>query len=199
MCDGPFGSDMKSSHYSDEGIRLIRLQNIGQGYFDDSDKAYVPEEHFAALPGHDAKPGDLIVAGLGDQNHPVGRACLVPDSVDRAMVKADCFRVRLDEKHLLHVFAMLFLCSSIARIGVAEQMRGATRDRMNLTGLAQLCVIVPPLKEQSAIATYLYHETAQIDALITKVRDHIEKLREYRIALISAAVTGKIDVRGEAV
>ena len=55
MCDGPFGSDMKSSHYVDEGIRLIRLQNIGNGEFDDTDKAYIAEAHFRSLPGHDVR------------------------------------------------------------------------------------------------------------------------------------------------
>jgi type I restriction enzyme S subunit len=54
---------------------------------------------------------------------------------------------------------------------------------------------VPPINEQRAIAYVLNHETVGIDALISKIRDGIEKLREYRTALISATVTGKIDVR----
>lgn len=56
----------------------------------------------------------------------------------------------------------------------------------------------PPLAEQRAIAAFLDRETSKIDALISKVRDGIELLKEYRTALISAAVTGKIDVREEA-
>jgi len=53
----------------------------------------------------------------------------------------------------------------------------------------------PPLPEQRAIVAFLDRETAKIDALIAKVREVIERLKEYRTALISAAVTGKIDVR----
>ena len=56
-------------------------------------------------------------------------------------------------------------------------------------------VFSPPLREQQAIADYLDRETGKIDALIEKVVDAVAKLREYRTALISAAVTGKIDVR----
>jgi len=52
-----------------------------------------------------------------------------------------------------------------------------------------------PINEQKSIASFLDRETARIDALISKVREGIEKLREYRAGLISAAVTGKIDVR----
>jgi type I restriction enzyme S subunit len=56
-------------------------------------------------------------------------------------------------------------------------------------------VCAPPVEEQRSIATYLDRETARIDALIAKVREAIERLKELRTALISAAVTGKIDVR----
>ena len=54
---------------------------------------------------------------------------------------------------------------------------------------------IPPIDEQRAITAFLDRETARIDALIGKVHESLEKLREYRTALISAAVTGKIDVR----
>ncbi len=57
-------------------------------------------------------------------------------------------------------------------------------------------VVVPPTDEQSVIATFLDRETGRIDALIEKTEQSIELLREKRAALITAAVTGKIDVRG---
>ena len=57
---------------------------------------------------------------------------------------------------------------------------------------------IPPPKEQRAIAAFLERETAKIDALIAKIRDAIDRLKELRTALISAAVTGKIDEREEA-
>ncbi len=54
---------------------------------------------------------------------------------------------------------------------------------------------LPPLEEQLAIASYLDRETAKIDALVAKVETTIERLKEYRSALITAAVTGKVDLR----
>ena len=54
---------------------------------------------------------------------------------------------------------------------------------------------LPLLPEQAAIAAYLDEETTKLDALVRKVEEAIERLQEYRIALITAAVTGKIDVR----
>jgi restriction endonuclease S subunit len=59
-------------------------------------------------------------------------------------------------------------------------------------------VAVPPEHEQRAIVSFLDRETARLDALTAKVREAIERLREFRTALVSAAVTGKIDVRSAA-
>jgi len=67
---------------------------------------------------------------------------------------------------------------------------------LGLDDVNNLSILVPPLFEQEAIVAYLDRETARIDTLVAKVREHIDRLREYRTALISAAVTGKIDVRG---
>jgi restriction endonuclease S subunit len=57
---------------------------------------------------------------------------------------------------------------------------------------------MPPIDEQRAIAAFLDREAAKIDALVAKVREAIERLKELRTAIVSAAVTGKIDVREEA-
>ena len=63
--------------------------------------------------------------------------------------------------------------------------------------LKHLLIPFPPLDEQRAIADFLDRETARIDKLASRVKTAIERLQEYRTALITAAVTGEIDVRGE--
>ena len=71
----------------------------------------------------------------------------------------------------------------------------AAQPHLNAEELGNCLVFLPPLTEQHVIADFLDRETAKIDALSGKVKEAIKKLREYRSALISAAVTGKIDVR----
>jgi restriction endonuclease S subunit len=63
--------------------------------------------------------------------------------------------------------------------------------------LASVSLVRPPVSEQRAIAAFLDRETERIDTLIAKKERQIELLQETRAALISAAVTGKIDVRQE--
>jgi len=74
---------------------------------------------------------------------------------------------------------------------------GAAQPKLTAENLGIIPLPAPPINEQHFIATFLDRETARIDALIEKVRQSIDLLREYRTALISAAVTGKIDVRKE--
>ena len=76
---------------------------------------------------------------------------------------------------------------------------GGGQPNLSQDDLRNIRIPAPTLPEQHAIATFLDHETGHIDVLTTKVHESIAKLREYRTALISAAVTGKIDVREELV
>jgi type I restriction enzyme S subunit len=71
-----------------------------------------------------------------------------------------------------------------------------TRKRFSLADLQSLRFSLPPRSEQDAIAQWLKGATGAFDALVTEARRAIELLQERRTALISAAVTGKIDVRG---
>ena len=70
---------------------------------------------------------------------------------------------------------------------------------MNQQQVGDMPIALPSLEEQKAIVVHIDDEARRIDTLIHKIHESIEKLREYRTALISAAVTGRIDVRGEVV
>ena len=93
--DGPFGSNLKSSHYTHEGIRVVWLQNIGVGDFIGDDKAFISRAHFADLAKHECVPGDVLIGTLGDPNlRRVPVAIFDPLALD----KADCVQARVDEK-----------------------------------------------------------------------------------------------------
>ena len=74
----------------------------------------------------------------------------------------------------------------------------SAQPHLNAEELGEALILLPLLPEQQAIAGFLDRETARLDALVARVREAIDHLKELRIALISAAVTGRIDVREEA-
>ncbi|UCA51847.1 restriction endonuclease subunit S [Streptomyces sp. WA6-1-16] len=191
LTDGPFGSSLTSSHYSNEGARVIRLGNIGSAEFRSSDEAYIPLEYFHELQHHEVKPGDLIIAGLGDSNHPVGRACLAPESLGPAIVKADCFRARLDESRLTHRYAAWALSSSAVSQQIRTLTRGTTRTRINLDVVREIQVPMPLLGEQHRIAEFLDAETARIDSLSEARNRQLALLNERTSTLIFDAVRGR--------
>ena len=135
ITDGPFGSNLKTAHYTDSGPRVIRLQNIGDGVFRHED-AHISEEHYMSLIQHSVKAGDLVVASLGET---LPRACLVPNWVPPAIVKADCIRVRL-HPDLNPSYVSFALQRPELRRETATLIKGVGRPRLGLQGIKSLAV-----------------------------------------------------------
>ena len=111
------------------------------------------------------------------------------------MVKADCFRFRLDVTKVIPRFAAYQLnTSSTTDAGFLSS--GSTRSRIPLSIMATRRLGIAPVPEQTAIAAFLDREIAKFDELTAEAQRSIDLLQERRTALISAAVTGQIDVRG---
>ncbi|MEA1866945.1 MAG: restriction endonuclease subunit S [Thermodesulfobacteriota bacterium] len=193
-CDGPFGSGLKSQHYTDYGIRVIRLQNIGSGHFNDRNTAYISRAHYNTLGDHSVIAGDLLVAGLGEERIPAGRACIAPDRIEPAMVKADCFRFRLRKDLVLPEFIAHDL-SATAKAATACLSRGATRLRINLSSMSSRAIAFPKLQEQKQILSNVYRDIREAEVAISHREREITLLREFRTRLIADVVTGKLDVR----
>ncbi len=140
------------------------------------------------------RAGDIVYAIRGS----IGAAEIVPYELEGANLTQDAARV--SPAAAFNVVWLLFVLRSPPVFAQLEaRATGATIRGINIRDLKRAYIPVPPKIEQDAIAAFLDCETAKIDALIAKVREAIERLKEYRTALVSAAVTGKIDVRGEAV
>jgi hypothetical protein len=133
LTDGPFGSNLKTAHYTDAGPRVIRLQNIGLGSFRD-ERAHIAPEHFERLVKHAVRPLDIVAASLGEH---APRACLVPPWLGPAIVKADCIRVRARDG-IEPAFLMWLLNSPATRSQAATSIKGVGRPRLGLGGMRQL-------------------------------------------------------------
>ncbi len=143
--DGPFGSNLKSDHYVSDGVRVIRLQNIGIGQLIDTDKAFISLEHFNSISKHECLPGDVLIGTLGDPNL---RACIQPDEIVLALNKADCVQLRVNPEKATREFAC-WLINMPGTLSLAQSLvLGQTRSRISMGRLGELLVPVPPLELQ---------------------------------------------------
>jgi type I restriction enzyme, S subunit len=185
--DGPFGSSLTSAHYTDEGVRVIRLGNIGDGRWKDDDKAYIAQDHAQALARHEARSGDVVVAGLGDETNHLGRAAVVP-GLERAIVKADCFRLRLRPT----VVDPRFFVYAMSGVGTREARRrahGSTRQRLPLNEMLRVPIPLPSMQRQRRAVNYLDAQTERMDALI-KMNERSERLVRERLDAVLAMSVG---------
>lgn len=177
---GPFGSNLKSSDYvnDENGIRIIQLQNIGDGEFKDNYKIFTSIDKADELISNNIYPGEIIMSKMGD---PVGRACLIPDLHERYVMSSDGIRVVVDEKKYDKYFIYTVINSKEFRSKVENSSTGSTRKRIGLSVLKKLTFSVPLEKtEQEKIARCLY----SIDNLIDFQLEEIESLKEHKKGLI---------------
>jgi type I restriction enzyme S subunit len=166
--DGPFGSNLKSSHYVPTGVRVIRLNNIGVGYLIDNDRAYIAPEHFEILSKHECLPGDVLVGTLGDPNL---RACVLPPQFGKALNKADCVQIRPKKGIAVNEF-ICWLLNLPSTLSMASGMiSGQTRSRISMGRLAKLRVPVPFVALQKEFAARVSEiRTIQAEQAVSRHR-----------------------------
>lgn len=190
MFDGPFGSALKSSDYTPDGVRVARLENIGHLRFRDDLRSYVSQQKFETLARHTLRARDVLFSSFVDKQT---RVCLVPDALDGRMInKADCFCIRPDALVCDASWLAYALASPTSYETFRSSVRGVTRPRIGLRDLGAFSLNLPPLAEQRRIV-------AKLDALSARTSraradlDRIPVLAErQRRALLSAAFGGAL-------
>lgn len=188
MTDGPFGSQLKSEHYTDEGPRVVRLQNIGDGSFIDA-KATISQAHFQSLAKHSIASDDVLVAMLGEY---LPRACLAPATLGPAVVKADCVRLRVDPRLATAGYVAAGLNSEALRSQTAKLRHGVGRPRLGLGLFRGLKFPLAPLAEQPRIVEALDSYLSRLDAAAASLERAQAKLKAYRTSVLKAAVEGRL-------
>lgn len=195
LTDGPFGSAFSSDEYSDDGVGVIRLGNSGFAEFRSRDLAYLPSERFSEFQRHEVREGDLLIAGLGDARNHAGRACVAPD-LGRAIVKGKCFCGRVETSRAVAEYLALFLSSPRGAEFVNVEVRGSTRSMINLEIVKSVLIPLPTLDAQHEIVARTRQDWAVLDTLQQRLQSQLALLQEHRQALITAAVTGELEIPG---
>ena len=174
---GPFGSNLKSSDYVADGIRIIQLQNIGDAEFFNDYKIFTSEEKANELLSNNIYPGDIILSKMGD---PVGRACLIPDAHKRYVMCSDGIRLVVDEKLNSKYFIYSLINSIQFRSLVEKTATGSTRKRIGLDELKNLPMLMPKKIEQQKIADCL----SSIDELVAAETQKLDTLKTHKKGLM---------------
>ena len=144
----------------------------------------------AAYPRTRMQPGELVYAIRGS----FGNVEVVGEELAGVNLSRDAARIGPDKRTNFSWLAYALRSrASLGQFDVTEI--GATITGVNIRDLKRTLVPVPPSGEQLAIAAHLARGIANVDALVVKVHQAIDLLREFRTAMISAAVTGKIEIR----
>ena len=144
------GDWIESKDQSDNGIRLIQTGNVGFGFFKGrEDKSrYITEETFKKLNCTEVMPGDILISRLPD---PIGRACIVPEGIGKAITAVDCTIVRLNAT-LLPEFLISFSKTALYASQINKIKTGTTRLRVSRGNLGNVIIPIPPIESQHHFA-----------------------------------------------
>ena len=174
---GPFGSNLKSEDYTELGIRIIQLQNIGDGAFLNDYKIYTSPEKANELLSCNIYPDEILISKMGD---PVARCCIVPKHHDRYVMCSDGIRLVVDKQNYSSIFMFYQINYQDFRQSASDVSTGSTRKRIGLSDLKQLPIKVPCLEEQTKIANFL----SAIDQKIEVVAQQIEQAKTWKKGLL---------------
>jgi type I restriction enzyme S subunit len=185
MRDGPFGSNLKTEHYTEVGIRVIRLQNIGVNVFNDDNREFVSEEHAKSLKKHICLPGDVLVGTLGEPNL---RACKFPAHLfEKAINKADCIQIRPNNTIANASYLSFLLNHPGALFFVSNYIKGQTRTRISKGMLSRIDVPIPPIELQKKFELIESKFEAQREKLLSKELSNLNQ------SLIQKAFNGQLN------
>lgn len=189
IVDGPFGSNLKASEYTEQGIPIIRLQNVKANRFIEKNIRYISPGKAEELKRHGFKAGDIVVSKLGN---PLGEACIVPDGLTAGIIVADVVRVRIPEELLDKRAIAYALNSEEVKKQLKALTKGTTRPRVNLSHIREVRIPLPPLKEQSRIVAEIEKQFTRLDAAVVALKRIQTNLKRYRAAVLKAACEGRL-------
>lgn len=188
IVDGPFGSNLKASEYTDEGTPIVRIQNVKRMAFLNKNIKYVTDEKAEFLKRHSFKSGDLLITKLGE---PLGLTCIAPEHLPEGIIVADIVRLRPNPEVNRKCLAYLLNSEGVIK-QINAHTKGSTRARINLSVVRNLNINLPPLAEQKRIVEKLDEVLAQVDTIKARLDGIPDLLKRFRQSLLASAVSGKL-------
>lgn len=186
--DGPFGSDLKVEHYTqNQEVRLIQLNNIGDGFWKNDVKKYTTFQHANELLRCKTLPEDLVIAKM----MPAGRCTIIPNIEKQYIISSDCVKltpdIKLNLKYLVNM-----INSPTIRKNIQDNTQGIGRSRTSLGKLKELFVPIPPIPEQKRIAETVENLLGIVDTIESDKIDLSELIKQTKSKVLDLAIRGKL-------
>lgn len=139
--------------------------------------------------------GDVLFTRTSETIEEIGFSAVCKSTIEQAVFAGFLIRFRPDEGNLEVGFSEYYFRNEKLRAFFAKEMNLVTRASLSQDLLKKMPVLLPPIDEQNEIANYLQAECNKFSEIFAETEKTILLLKERRTSLISAAVTGKIDVR----
>ncbi|WP_330477895.1 restriction endonuclease subunit S [Streptomyces platensis] len=187
---GPFGSQLHSEEYIEDGIPVINPSNIKDGRLIADQFSTVSAETAIRLKVHRLRAGDLVFARRGE----LGRAAVVCKEEEGWLCGTGSIRVRANHDQLDPHFAGYALQSAEIRSYFTQRAVGSTMGNLNTSIVLGAPIPDVPLEEQCRIADFLDAETARIDRLVRAREAQISLLGQRLAQLVDGVVAGELEV-----
>ncbi len=186
--DGPFGTHLKSDDYVSSGIRVVRLENIKAGYFDDSKQSFVTPEKYEIIKRHTVYPTDLIMSTFISEEVKV---CQMPKHIEFAVNKADCIGIRL-KASANNDFIKYYLSLRSVYHQLEIQVHGATRPRVNTTQIKNIEINLPSLPTQQRIVQEIETRLSACDEVEKNIAESLQQSEALRQSILKKAFSGEL-------
>jgi type I restriction enzyme, S subunit len=189
LCEVARGSGYQNIVMNIEGRQSVKMLRIG----DMHEVIPVDIVKNREVVRYTVREGDILVAGTGAT---AGISMLIDADTHGLIHSYNSIRIRIRDAKILSKFLSYFLRSDFVASLFEVSFSGSAQHFIDTKGLRVTALAIPPTGEQIEIVSYLDEANEKFSSLLGKAQSAITLLKERRTALISAAVTGKIDLRG---
>lgn len=179
--------------YIDDGIPFLSIKDVSSGSIDFSDVKYISLHQHNELSKHaPIEKGDILFTRIGTLG-----VFVIVDCNQAFDIFVSLGLIKLKQGLINTNFLVYYLSSHNVKeyILLVKAGEGTSAAKFNLSDVASTPVVLPPNYEQQQIVDILANKCKKIDESLRRIKTQIEELKAYKIALISEAVTGQIDVR----
>jgi type I restriction enzyme S subunit len=184
LSSGPFGSNLTSKHYTDDGVVVLRGLNISTGELDLHDVKYISEEKAQSLARSEVRPGDVVIVAVGAS----GLACQIPETLPRAIMSQNFNKITPDVSKITPTYLEYCINSPIVQHQFSREITDTVRTFLSLTKLKTVEIPLPPFQLQQEFA----HTVRKFERLSAQQREAERQTEHLFQTLLHRAFRGEL-------